>query len=105
MALHELTQEFLARAISVEVRRVNEVSACLAVGLRLSELQPLVIPIPIRRRKSWYLVTLRRPAARSCQVICISYSRSFHRCIPCNRVSLAFRRVQSAVEAPIFKNR
>ena len=33
MALHELTQEFLARAISVEVRRVNKVSACLAVGL------------------------------------------------------------------------
>src|SRR5882762_5897302 len=32
MALHELTQEFLACAISVEIRRVNEVSACLAVG-------------------------------------------------------------------------
>jgi hypothetical protein len=33
MALHELSEEFLARAISVEIRRVNEVSACLAVGL------------------------------------------------------------------------
>ena len=31
-ALHELTQEFLARPIGVETRRVYEVSACLAVG-------------------------------------------------------------------------
>jgi hypothetical protein len=30
---HELTQEFLVRAIGVEIRRVDEVSACLAVGL------------------------------------------------------------------------
>ena len=33
MALDELTQEFFARAAGVEIRRVNEVSACLAVGL------------------------------------------------------------------------
>jgi hypothetical protein len=33
MALHELTQEFLARAIGVEIRRVDEVAACVAVGL------------------------------------------------------------------------
>jgi hypothetical protein len=32
MALDELTQEFLARPIGVEIRRVYEVSACLAVG-------------------------------------------------------------------------
>jgi hypothetical protein len=33
MALNELSYEFLARAVGVEIRRVNEVSACLAVGL------------------------------------------------------------------------
>ena len=33
MALNELTQEFFARAAGVEIRRVDEVSACLAVSL------------------------------------------------------------------------
>ena len=33
MSLHELTQEFLARAGGVEIRRVNKVSARLAVGV------------------------------------------------------------------------
>ena len=32
MALDELAYEFFARAARVEIRRVNEVSACLAVG-------------------------------------------------------------------------
>jgi len=33
MALDELTHEFFARAARVEIRRVKEVSACLAVSL------------------------------------------------------------------------
>jgi hypothetical protein len=33
MALDELAHEFFARAAGVEIRRVNEVSACLAVGI------------------------------------------------------------------------
>ena len=33
MALDELTHEFFARAAGVEIRRVNEVSSCLAIGL------------------------------------------------------------------------
>src|SRR5580700_3229275 len=33
MALNELTQESFARAVGVEIRRVNEVSARLAIGL------------------------------------------------------------------------
>jgi len=33
MALNELTYEFFARAVGVEISRVKEVSACLAVGL------------------------------------------------------------------------
>ena len=33
MALDELAYEFFARAARVEIRRVNEVSARLAVGL------------------------------------------------------------------------
>ena len=33
MALNELTYEIFARAAGVEIRRVNEVSACLAIGV------------------------------------------------------------------------
>jgi hypothetical protein len=33
MALDELTHEFFARAAGAEIRRVKEVSACLAVSL------------------------------------------------------------------------
>jgi len=33
MALEELTHKLFARAAGVEIRRVNEVSACLAVSL------------------------------------------------------------------------
>jgi hypothetical protein len=32
MALNELTHEFFARAVGVEIRRINEVSTHLAVG-------------------------------------------------------------------------
>ena len=33
MALDELAHEFFARAAGVEISRVKEISACLAVGL------------------------------------------------------------------------
>jgi hypothetical protein len=33
MALNELTHEFFADAVGVEIRRVNEISTCLAVSL------------------------------------------------------------------------
>jgi hypothetical protein len=33
MILNELTQEFFAPTAGVEIRRVNKVSACLAIGL------------------------------------------------------------------------
>jgi hypothetical protein len=33
MALHELAHEFFARAVRVEIRGVNEVSARFAIGL------------------------------------------------------------------------
>ena len=39
----------------------------------ISALQPSVSPVPTRRRKSWCSVTLRRPAVRSCQVICMCF--------------------------------
>jgi hypothetical protein len=32
MTMNELTHESFARAVGVEIRRVNEVSTCLAVG-------------------------------------------------------------------------
>jgi hypothetical protein len=53
MALNELTYEFFARATGVEIRRVNEVSACLAEDLiDFLRFSLLVIPIPTPRQSS-----------------------------------------------------
>jgi len=53
MAMNELSHKFFARAVGVNIRCVNEVSTCLAVGLiDFLALRPSVIPIPNPRRRS-----------------------------------------------------
>src|SRR5580704_14459566 len=104
MSLHELTQEFLARAAGVEIRGVYEVSARLAVGfidfLRFSlwgshpHSSPKVI-VPSDASET------RSPLLPSNLYFIIVLLPGFSN----SGIGSALCHIQSAVEAPIFKHR
>ncbi len=73
MAFDELTQECFARAAGVEIRSVNDVSACLGGRFhRLSVASSLGDPHPRSSPKVIVPSAASETAVRSCLAICIS---------------------------------